>query len=115
MYSQIQIEYLVAEVLGMIEVQTDTPKLTVIQKQKVLSLGNELTHQVMNSSLSDWAILGILQKMASDKPLSTTEKKDLKTKLYQLIRPSLLDKNSAIHSLYSNDKKLEKAFWKNLQ
>jgi len=114
-YSQIQIERLVAEVLGIVEVQTDNRKLTGIQKQKVLSLGNYLTNQVMNSSLSNWSILSILQKIASDKPLSATEKEDLKTKLYRLINNSLLDKNSATPSAYSNDKKLEKAFWKNLQ
>lgn len=114
-YSQQQAERLAAEVLGIVEVYKEGQKLTGFQKQKVLELSRYLTAHVMNSQLSNWSVLGYLQKVASNKPLSTTEKMALKTKLFQLVTHSLPDRNSTSNSSYANENKLEKAFWKNLQ
>jgi hypothetical protein len=114
-YSQQQVEQLVAEVLGIVALQTNGLKLNGTQKQKVLTLGSYLTNKVLNSNLLNWTILSSLQKIASDKPLSTTEKATLKTKLYQLIAGTQPPKNAAPNASYSSDKKLEKAFWRNLQ
>ncbi|NBB20632.1 hypothetical protein GVN20_14795 [Runella sp. CRIBMP] len=112
-YSQQQVERLVSEVLGIVE-ESENQKLKGGQKQKVLELGNLLTSKVMNSQLSNWSILSSLQKLANDKPLTETEKKNLETKLYQLIGGSLPARENAAPSSYSSDKKLEKAFWKSL-
>ncbi len=112
-YSQQQVERLVSEVLGIVE-ESENQKLKGVQKQKVLELGNLLTSKVMNSQLSNWSILSSLQKLANDKPLTETEKKNLETKLYQLIGGSLPARENAATSSYSSDKKLEKAFWKSL-
>ncbi len=112
-YSQQQVERLVSEVLGMVE-ESENQKLKGGQKQKVLELGNLLTSKVMNSQLSNWSILSSLQKLANDKPLTETEKKNLETKLYQLIGGSLPARENAAPSSYASDKKLEKAFWKSL-
>jgi hypothetical protein len=114
-YSQQQVEQLVAEVLGIVALQTNGLKLNGTQKQKVLTLGSYLTNKVLNSNLSNWTILSSLQKIVSDKPLSTTEKATLKTKLYQLIAGTQPPKNATPNASYSSDKKLEKAFWRNLQ
>jgi len=114
-YSQQQAERLVAEVLGIVEMHTEGQKLKSIQKQKVLELGSFLTNKVMNSKVSNWSILSSLQKIASDKSLSDSEKVNLKTKLYQLIGSSLPTTKDASNTSYAGDKKLEKAFWKNLQ
>ena len=114
-YSQQQAERLVAEVLGIVEMHTEGQKLKSIQKQKVLELGSFLTNKVMNSKVSNWSILSSLQKIASDKSLSDSEKVNLKTKLYQLIDSSLPTTKDASNTSYAGDKKLEKAFWKNLQ
>lgn len=113
-YSQQQAERLTAEVLGIVETHTEGQKLKGVQKQKVLELGSHLTNKVMNSNVSNWSILSSLQKIASDKSLSTSEKMTLKTKLYQLIDSSLPPKNTPSNPSYANEKKLEKAFWKNL-
>lgn len=114
-YSQQQAECLVAEVLGIVESRTEGQKLKSIQKQKVVELGSYLTSKVMNSTMSNWSILSSLQKIAGDKSLSDSEKITLKTKLYQLIGSSLPNKKEASNTSYANEKKLEKAFWKNLQ
>lgn len=114
-YSQQQAERLVAEVLGIVESRTEGQKLKSIQKQKVVELGSYLTSKVMNSTMSNWSILSSLQKIAGDKSLSDSEKITLKTKLYQLIGSSLPNKKEASNTSYANEKKLEKAFWKNLQ
>jgi len=113
-YSQQQAERLIAEVLGIVEHHTEGQKLKSIQKQKVLELGSYLTNKVMNSKVSHWSILSSLQKIAGDKSLSDSEKTTLKTKLYQLIGSSLPNKNASSNPSYANEKKLEKAFWKNL-
>ncbi|AXE17066.1 hypothetical protein DR864_04605 [Runella rosea] len=112
-YSKQQVERLVSEVLGILE-ESENQKIKGSQKQKVLELGNLLTSKVMNSRLSNWSILSSLQKLANDKPLTETEKKNLETKLYQLIGSSLPARENAAPSSYASDKKLEKAFWKNL-
>ncbi|RDB04693.1 DUF4175 family protein [Runella aurantiaca] len=112
-YSQQQVERLVSEVLGIVEA-SENQKLKGVQKQKVLELGNLLTSKVMNSRLSNWSILSSLQKLANDKPLTETEKKNLETKLYQLIGSSLPARENTAPSSYASDKKLEKAFWKSL-
>ncbi|AEI51110.1 hypothetical protein [Runella slithyformis] len=112
-YSQQQVERLVAEVMGIIE-ESESKKLTVFQKQKMLELGNVLTSKGMNGRLSDWSILSSLQKLANDKTLSEREKKTLKTKLYDWVGRSLPAKENASPSSYSTNKTLEKAFWKNL-
>jgi hypothetical protein len=113
-YTQQQAERLVAEVLGIVENHTEGQKLKGIQKQKVLELGSYLTNKVMNSKVSNWSILSSLQKIAGDKSLSGFEKMTLKTKLYQLIDSSLPNKKDTPNPSYAGDKKLEKAFWKNL-
>jgi hypothetical protein len=114
-YSQQQAERLVAEVLGIVENHAEGQKLKGIQKLKVLELGSYLTNKVMNSKVFNWSILSSLQKIAGDKSLSDSEKMTLKTKLYQLIGSSLPNKKDASNTSYANEKKLEKAFWKNLQ
>ena len=106
---------MVAEVLGIVENHAEGQKLKGIQKLKVLELGSYLTNKVMNSKVFNWSILSSLQKIAGDKSLSDSEKMTLKTKLYQLIGSSLPNKKDASNTSYANEKKLEKAFWKNLQ
>ncbi|WP_428661548.1 hypothetical protein [Runella sp.] len=113
-YSQQQLERLVSEVMGVIETRTEKQKLSGSQKQKIIELGSFLTPKVMNSKLSNWSVLSSLQKLVNDKELSDAEKQTLKTKLYQLIGSSLPVKENAASASYTGDKKLEKAFWKNL-
>ncbi len=113
-YSQQQVEHLVAEVLGIVDGHTEGQPLKSAQKQKVLALSGYLTQKVMNSQLSNWSILSSLQKTANDKPLSAPEKTALRTKLYQLTAGSLPNRKSASNPSYSADKRLEKAFRKNL-
>ncbi len=114
-YSQQKAESLISEVLGIVEMHTEGQKLKSIQKQKVVELGSYLTNKVMNSTMSNWSILSSLQKVAGDKSLSDSEKVTLKTKLYQLIGSSLPNKNASSNLSYANEKKLGKAFWKNLK
>jgi hypothetical protein len=114
-YSQQQIEKLITEVMGIVEAEKGSRKLSFTQKQKVLTLGNLLSGKVINSKLSNWSILALLQKIMNEKPLSDNEKIELKTKLYQLVGSSLPNKNNASNKSYSGEKSLEKAFWKNLQ
>lgn len=114
-YSQQQAERLIAEVLGIVENHKEGQKLKGIQKQKLLELGSYLTTKVMNSTMSNWSILSSLQKIAGYKSLSDSEKITLKTKLYYLIGSSLPNKKDVPNTSYAGDKKLEKAFWKNLQ
>lgn len=112
-FSQQQIESLVAEVLGVIDTKVDAQKLTGQQKQKVLVLGSYLSTKVMNSKLSNWSVLSLLQKLINDKDLSADEKADLKTKLYQLTGNN--QPKGLMNKSYIGEKKLEKAFWKNIQ
>lgn len=112
-FSQQQIEHLVAEVLGIIDTKIDVQKLNGQQKQKVLVLGTYLSTKVMNSRLSNWSVLSLLQKLINDKDLSADEKADLKTKLYQLTASN--HPKGIMNKSYMGEKKLEKAFWKNIQ
>ena len=114
-YSQQQLEQLIAEVMGIIEAKTGTQNLNLIQKQKILKLESNLSSNRINSRISNLSILSLLQKVINDKELSTREKGDLKTKLYQLVSTSLPSKNNSSNKSYSSEKSLEKAFWKNLQ
>ena len=114
-YSQQQLEKLIAEVMGIIETKTPTQKLNFIQKQKVLTLENRLSGNVINSRISNLAILSLLQKIINEKELSANEKNELKTKLYQLVGSILPSKNNNSNKSYSSESILEKAFWKNLQ
>ncbi|GAB3510229.1 hypothetical protein [Emticicia fontis] len=112
-FSQQQIERLVAEVLGIVDTKIEAQKLNGLQKQKVLTLGSYLSTRVMNSKLSNWSVLGLLQKLINDKDLSADEKADLKTKLYQLTGTN--QPKGTMNKSYVGEKKLEKAFWKNIQ
>ncbi|MBA4852735.1 DUF4175 family protein [Emticicia sp. BO119] len=112
-FSQQQIERLVAEVLGIIDTKAETNKLNGQQKQKILVLGNYLSTKVMNSQLSNWSVLNQLQKLINDKDLTAAEKADLKAKLYQLT--AISQSKGILNKSYIGEKKLEKAFWKNIQ
>ncbi|RYU93330.1 DUF4175 family protein [Emticicia agri] len=112
-FSQQQTERLVAEVLGIIDSKAEAQKLNGQQKQKVLVLGNYLSTKVMNSRLANWSVLSLLQKLINDKDLSIDEKADLKTKLYQLTGTN--QPQGLMNKSYVGEKKLEKAFWKNIQ
>ena len=105
-YSQERLATLVSRVIGYLEL----PRLTAQQKQETLQLGNVLANQVMNSGVANWSVLGTLQKLASGKPISATEKTGLKTKLYALTSASEQTGPS-----YVSDRTLEKAFWRHLK
>ncbi|WP_018620450.1 DUF4175 family protein [Spirosoma luteum] len=104
-YSQERLAMLVSRVLGYLEL----PRLSAQQKQETLQLGNVLANRVMNSRIANWSVLGTLQKLASGKPISPTEKTGLKTKLYALTNASERTGPS-----YVSDRTLEKAFWRHL-
>ncbi|GAA4470870.1 hypothetical protein GCM10023189_60340 [Nibrella saemangeumensis] len=106
-YDQPRVEQLVGNVLGYLEL----PSLNPVQQRHVQQLSALLTDQVMNSRLANWAVLGSLQKLASAKPLSITEKRQLKTKLYELTGSSGRTGTSS----YASDRKLERAFWGKLK
>ena len=105
-YSQVQIEQMVGQVLGYLELK----QLSPAQKRTVQQLSTALTDRVMNTSLSNWSVLSGLQKLISDKGLSAQEKQLLKTKLYSLSGASQRTTPS-----YTSDKKLEQTFWKRLR
>ena len=105
-YSQQQLNVLVAEVLGYL----DVPRLNQQQRQLVQQLGNALTDRVMNSGLTNWSVLATLQKLAGGKPVSATEKAGLKTKLYALTNASERTGPS-----YVSDRKLQQAFWRHVK
>lgn len=111
--TKVQLEKLVAEVLGILETQQPGRKLGAAQKQKVLTLGSYLSNKAVNSSLSGWSVLTLLQKIINDKSLTKEEQSELKTKLYVLTGTGLPG-NLPVKT-YSSEKRLEKAFWKNLQ
>lgn len=112
-YTQQQIESLIAEVMGIIETKTKDKQLGGLQKQKVLELSMALGNKIVNGSLSNWSILSDLQTIINDKELSEEDIYSLKTKLYLLINKTLHNRNTPKNTSYLNDKKLEKAFWKN--
>ncbi|MDR6562086.1 MULTISPECIES: DUF4175 family protein [unclassified Arcicella] len=113
-YSQQQIESLVAEVIGIASTKAENQKLSVQNKQKVLLLSTIMSSKIINSSLNNWSILTALQKMINDKDLSKAETISLQNKLYQLLNKTLPSKNNLSSPSYLGEKKLEKAFWKNV-
>ncbi|UTA69485.1 hypothetical protein [Emticicia sp. 21SJ11W-3] len=112
-FSQQKLELLVAQVLGIIDTQKEGQKLNGYQKQSLLLLGTYLSGKIMNSKLSNWSVLSQLQNLINDKDLSTDEKAELKTKLYQLT--GITQPKGILNKSYSAEKKLEKAFWKNIR
>jgi len=105
-YSQQQIELLVGESLGYL----DLPKLSARQRQTLQQLGNALANNIVNSGLQNWSMLASLQKLAGGKSLSTAEKTQLKTKLYALSGASERTGPS-----YVSDHTLQQAFWRKLK
>lgn len=110
-YDPLRTETMVREVLGLLELKMLNPN----QKLTVQKLGAELTNDVMNSRLSNWSILAVLQKWAAGKPLSRPEKQDLKTKLYTLTGVAARDKRQPGIGSYSSEQKLEQAYWRHLK
>ena len=104
---QQRIGLLVSDVLGYL----DGPALTQRQRLTVQQLGNALTNRVINSGLGNWSVLASLQRLAGGKPLSTSEKAQLKTKLYALTdtQPEGTDRS------YTSDQTLERTFWSKLK
>ncbi|PRY46943.1 hypothetical protein CLV58_1017 [Spirosoma oryzae] len=102
-YSQQQISTLAAGVLGSL----DQPSLSASQRQQARQLGNTLANRAINSSLANWSVLAILQKLVGNKPLTDAEKISLKTKLYALTGASERTGPS-----YASDRALRQAFWR---
>ncbi|QHV93785.1 hypothetical protein [Spirosoma endbachense] len=105
-YDQPQLELLVGEVLGFLSLEQLSPS----QRQTVQQLGNTLADRVVNSGLPNWSVLTGLQKLAGGKTLTDPEKKQLKTKLYDLAGTSLQTSRS-----YTSERKLERSFWHHLR
>lgn len=105
-YSQQRIEALVGETLGYL----DLPKLDARQRQTVQQLGNALANNVVNSGMQNWSILAGLQKLAVGKPLSASEKTQLKTKLYGLTNAS-----EKAGPSYVSDRTLQQTFWRKMR
>lgn len=105
-YDQTRIETLVGQVLGFLALE----KLSADQRRTVQELGSVLTDRVMNSGLANWSVLTSLQKLAAGKSLADSEKKQLKTKLYDLAGASEQTTRS-----YTSERKLERSFWRHLQ
>ena len=103
---QQRIAPLVADVLGYL----DLPTLTQRQRLAVQQLGNALTNRALNSGLQNWSVLASLQKVAAGRPLSTTEKTSVKTKLYALAGPV-----QQTNASYISDRTLQRAFWSRLR
>lgn len=114
-YTQQQIEQLVAEVIGIIENKKSHQKLSGIEKQKVMILGNLASEKIMNSGIKNWSILSDLQALLNDKSLSENQEKDLKTKLLGLIQGFSDFDNKNQNRSYKTNSKLEKAFWRNIE
>lgn len=114
-YSQQQIEALMAEVMGIISSKNGDKVLSNTQKLKLMKLSSAISNRVMNSSLSNWSILGSLQQLINGKDLSDDEKLTLKTKLFRLIDKTLPSNKNPKTQSYKGDKRLEKAYWKHIQ
>lgn len=114
-YAQQQIEQLVAEVIGIIENKKSHQKLSGIEKQKVMILGNLASEKIMNSGIKNWSILSDLQALLNDKSLSKTQEKSLKNKLLGLIHGFSDAENKNQNRSYKTNSKLEKAFWRNIE
>lgn len=102
-----QISALAGQVAGYMALDT---VLSPIQKQAVAVLSRQISGTVVSAGLDKWKLLTFLQKLLNDQPLSASEKTTLKTGLFTL---SAVQKNAEPPS-GNGDKKLEKAFWKNL-
>jgi hypothetical protein len=106
-FTKQRLEPLVASVLGYL----DIPELSSRQRLTVQQLGNQLADQTINSGLQNWSVLASLQKLAGGKPLTTTEKQQLKTKLYALTGTSVQTGPAS----YSSERTLERAFWRHIR
>lgn len=102
-----QLHILAARVTGYLESDTG---LSPEQKQNVSVLSRELGYTVLNAGLDKWKLLTLLQKMLNDQKLTASEKDTLKAGLITL---SAVQK-SAEPPPGIGEKRLEKAFWKNL-
>lgn len=111
MYDQVRIEQLLGDVLGYLELKTLTPK----QQLTVQQLGSALTNDIINSSLSNWSIITVLQKLGAGKMLTGEEKTELKTKLYSLAGTSSRNGQHSTIGSYSSERKLEQSFWRHLK
>ncbi|GAB3253904.1 DUF4175 domain-containing protein [Larkinella harenae] len=110
-YDQARVEQLVSEVLGFLELKKISPQ----QQITIQKLSTALTNSVLNSGLSNWAVLTGLQKLGSGKTLSGPEKADLKTKLLAVAGFSARDRSTAQPGSYASERKLEQAFWRHLK
>jgi hypothetical protein len=106
-FTRQRLEPLVASVLGYL----DIPALSSRQRLTVQQLGNQLADQTINSGLQNWSVLASLQKLAGGKPLTATEKQQLKTKLYALTGTSVQTGPVS----YSSERTLERAFWRHIR
>ncbi|RRB02169.1 hypothetical protein [Larkinella rosea] len=111
MYNQIQIEKLVSNVLGYLDLNALTPQ----QRLRVQQLSAALTSEVVNSNLSNWSIITVLQKLGAGKPLSEKEKTGLKTKLYPLAGATTRNGQRSTIGSYSSERRLEQSFWRHLK
>lgn len=114
-YSQQQIEVLMSEVLGIISSKTADKTLNNSQKLKLMELSSAINNRVVNSSLSNWTILGSLQQLINGKNLSDEEQLTLKTKLFGLIDKTLPSNKNPKTQSFQGEKRLEKAYWKHIQ
>ncbi|MFC5412627.1 hypothetical protein ACFPMF_25100 [Larkinella bovis] len=106
-YDPVRTEKLAADVLGYLDLKSLDPH----QKRSVRQLSSLLTVELVNSSLSNWSTVAILQKLGDGKALAKAEKVTLKTRLYALTRVSAPNKTGS----YASERKLEQAFWKHLK
>lgn len=114
-YTQQQIEQLIAEVIGIVENKKTNQKLSGLEKQKILLLGSLTSEKIMNSGLKNWSVLNDLQALLNDKNLTETQEKSLKAKLLGLIQGFSDAENKNQNRSYKSNTKLEKAFWRNIE
>lgn len=102
-----QLSSLAGQVSGALESET---RLSAGQKQAVAVLSQQISGTIVNAGLDQWKMLVLLRKLLNDQPLTAAEKISLKTGLAIL---SAVQK-SAEPPPGISEKRLEKAFWKNL-
>lgn len=102
-----QVSSLAGQVLGCLESDAG---LSAGQKQAVAVLSQQISGTIVNAGLDQWKILVLLRKLLNDQKLTAAEKATLKTGLVTL---SAVQK-SAEPPPGISEKRLEKAFWKNL-
>ncbi|MFD1144238.1 hypothetical protein ACFQ4C_24140 [Larkinella insperata] len=110
-YDPLRVERLVGEVLGFLEVKT----LNQQQRAAVQRLSTALTTDIINSQLSNWAIITALQKLGAGKTLTQPEKQTLKTKLYALAGGGAGKGPRSRAGSYASERKLEQSFWRHLK